>query len=331
MTKIFITLDYELFFGKKSGSVENCIIIPTEKLISILNTKNIKASFFVDSGYLLKLEELMDDFPVLKKDYNKITFQLRSLSNEGHDLQLHIHPHWEDSYFDGKKWIFNTSRYRISSFNQNEIEEIVRKHKLIIQKFAKNKVFAFRAGGWCIQPFYKLKKAFIKNNIWLDSTVFKNGKNSTKTHYYDFVGAPEKSIWKFDEDPLVETKQGFFTEIPISSVKVSPLFFWFFAFFKKFGGKYHKSFGDGVATQGTLYEKFRKLLWYSNSVVSIDGFKSILIKRAYKNYTKKNKENFVLIGHPKALSEYSLNILNKFINQKKLNFTTYSNFYKNEN
>ena len=75
MRKILITLDYELFF-LKSGSIGKCIIEPTERLLSILDKENIKASFFVDSGYILKLKEYMQSFNVLKKDYDLINQQI---------------------------------------------------------------------------------------------------------------------------------------------------------------------------------------------------------------------------------------------------------------
>jgi hypothetical protein len=79
--KILITLDYELFFGK-SGSIERTIINPTKKLISILDRHKIKASFFVDSGYIIKLKEYMQSFEVLKKDYDLITQQIKKLINK---------------------------------------------------------------------------------------------------------------------------------------------------------------------------------------------------------------------------------------------------------
>ena len=58
---IYITLDYELFFGPDSGTVENCIIEPTEQLLNIVDPLGVKFVCFVDSGYLLALEKQMRD------------------------------------------------------------------------------------------------------------------------------------------------------------------------------------------------------------------------------------------------------------------------------
>jgi len=309
---IYFTFDYELFFGSNSGSVENSIIKPTNRLIEIANKYGVAFTFFVDSGFLIKLDEYRKRFHILNEDYNKVVSQIKLLDNLGHSIQLHIHPHWEDSYFDGKKWIIDTKRYRLQQFNQEEIDNIVAKYKKVLTDIVGDKVFAYRAGGWCIQPFDKLAPAFKKHNIYLDSTVFLGGKNLSNTHYFDFRKAPKKDMWKFSKDPLIEDKNGYFSEIPISSKKLSPLFFWKFAFSKKFATKKHKIYGDGKPVGASKKDIAKMLLIPSYSVVSCDGYKSTLLESIYKEY---DKNNFVIIGHPKAQSEYSLEQIDKFISK----------------
>lgn len=322
---IFLTLDYELYFGSNSGSQERSIIYPTNRLLEILDKYNIKASFFVDSGYIIKLDEYIKKYDVLEDDFQNIISQIKSLSEDGHDMQLHIHPHWEDSYYDGTKWVIDTTRYRIHEFSEDEIDDIVYRYKKVLTDIVGDKVFTFRAGGWCMQPFGKLKNALKKHNIWLDSTVFEGGKNDSVTHYFNFINAPKKDVWKFEDDPLVENKNGYFTEIPISSYRVSPFFFWKLALAKKFGGDKHKAFGDGGAAGGSKWDKIRMLTQSTNSVVSIDGYKASYLQDAFDKF-KRNKENknFVIIGHPKAMTEYSLEKLEEFIKHNlDSNFTTY--------
>ena len=53
---IFLTYDYELFFGESTGSVDKCMIEPTNQLLKIAKEFNIKMTFFVDVGYLIKLK-----------------------------------------------------------------------------------------------------------------------------------------------------------------------------------------------------------------------------------------------------------------------------------
>ena len=326
--KILITLDYELFFGE-SGTPEKCIIEPTKHLVNIANKYNFKCVFFVDAGYLVKLKKEYLRFPKLREDYELVTSQIKELSDSGHEIQLHIHPHWEDSFYDGNRWIFNLNRFRLSDFEYQDIDRIVYEYKSELEELSGKKVFAYRAGGWCIQPFNKTKDVFIKNGISMDSTVFFNGSNSTKTQWFDFTKAPNKSFWKFDTDPCIENDKGYFTEIPISSVKVSPVFYWKFIFLKFFGKDKYKSYGDGSSSGMSKLQIIKMLLLPSYSVVSMDGFKASLLKRALSE-RKKNSENdnFVVIGHPKAFSKYSLNEFDDFLASalsKENSIITYKN------
>jgi len=328
MSNILITLDYELFFGSKVGTLENCILTPTSKLVDILNRYGVKATFFVDSGYLVKLEELKGQFPILEKEYDAISSQIKALDRDGHSIQLHIHPHWEDSTFNGKRWIIDTKRYRLHQFSDSQIDDIVYRYKRVLTNMVGDKIFAYRAGGWCIQPFAKIKNALKKHNIYLDSTLFKNGKNDSHTHYFNFRGMPEKTEWRFEDDPLEEKEDGFFKEIPISDYRLSPLFFWKLVYFKKFGGAEHQTFGDGLAAGGSQLDKLRMLTRYTHSVVSIDGYKSSFLEKAYQSFLKRRDyKNFVIIGHPKSMSQYSLKKLERFIlKNKNRNYITIRSF-----
>lgn len=323
MRKILITLDYELFFGQ-SGSVEKSIIEPTEKLLSILDKYSVKASFFVDSGYIIKLKEYMQDFEVLIKDYDLITQQIQRLSSEGHDIQLHIHPHWEDSFYDGENWIFDISRYKLSDFSELEIDDIVSRYSKALVDLTQIMPTTFRAGGWCIQPFNKIANALSKHGIFIDSTVYPNGKNETTEKSFDFSDSPIKNNWRFSNDPLVENEHGKFLEIPISSVSTSPLFYLQFIWFKLFGGKNHKPIGDGFAISNSRKQIFKLLLKTSFSVASIDGYKASLLDRC----ARQNKMQLVLIGHPKSFTSYSLKELDSFISKRIYDsiFKTYSSY-----
>lgn len=317
--KIFFTFDYELFFGKNSGSLNNCIINPTNELIKIANKYNVKFIFFVDSGYIIKLDEYRKKYPILNTDYENIISQIKLLSEQGHDIQLHIHPHWEDSFYNGERWNIDTTRYRLHQFNEQEIDDIVFRYKNVLTDLIGNKVFAFRAGGWCIQPFEKISKALMKYNIWLDSTVYKNGLALSSTHYMDFRNMPEKSRWKFSNNPLVEDKNGFFTEIPISSYKLNPVFYWKFALTKKISTSKHQIFGDGTPVGTSKKAIIKALTKSSYSVVSCDGYKSSFLFNAYNYYLDNKYSDFVIIGHPKALSKFSLDKIDKFVAKYKSN------------
>ncbi|MBA3705255.1 MAG: hypothetical protein H0W84_04970 [Bacteroidetes bacterium] len=322
---IYITLDYEIYFGENHGTVEKCIIYPTSELIRISEKHNIHFSFFVDCGFILKLDEYRKKFPQLEKDYKAITDQVKHLSLTGHDIQLHIHPHWEDSYYNGERWIIDVKRYKLVDFNETEIADIVFRYKKVLSDLTGRIVFAYRAGGWCMQPFDKLKKAFLENNITMDSSVFRNGHYISENYNYDFRNAPDKDIYRFEEDPATENQNGYFTELPISAIKNSPLFFWQLFLLGRKNPYLHKPLGDGKPISAPGQRK-KLLTQYTNNTISIDGYNAHLLEKALKGLKKKNFNHMVVIGHPKALSRYSIQKLEEFVeeNKTKHNFTTYA-------
>ena len=322
---IYITLDYELYFGEKHGTVYKCIIFPTNELIKIAEKYNVRFTFFIDAGFLLKLDEFRSKYPTLEEDYKAVTEQIKYLSETGHDIQLHIHPHWEDSYYNGLNWIFDLKRYKLVDFNEIEIEDIVSKYKKVLTDLTGKKIFAYRAGGWCLQPFGKLKSAFIKNEISFDSSVFKNGFYTSKHYSYDFRSAPDKDLYRFEEEPEIENTIGYFTELPISAIKNSPFFFWKLFLLGRKNPYLHKPLGDGIAMPAPGQRK-KMLSRYTNCTVCIDGYNAKLLQKALMQLQKKKFKQMVVIGHPKALSRYSIQKLEEFVNKNcnKNNFTTFT-------
>jgi hypothetical protein len=325
---IFITLDYEIYFGENHGTVEKCIIYPASELIRIAEKYDVRFSFFVDCGFILKLDEYRKKFPQLESDYKVITEQVKYLADTGHDIQLHIHPHWEDSFYNGEKWIIDVKRYKLADFNETDIADIVYRYKKVLTDITNKHIFTFRAGGWCLQPFSKLKKSFVENGIALDSSVFRNGFYSSEQYSYDFRNAPDKDIYRFENEPEIEVRDGYFTELPISAIRNSPLFFWKLFLLGRKNPYLHKPLGDGRAMAAPGFRK-KLLTKFTNNPVSVDGYNANLLEKSLGRLLKRNFEYMVVIGHPKALSRYSIQMIEEFVkkNKNKHNFATYSKMF----
>lgn len=315
---IYITLDYELFFGSESGSAEHCIIRPTEALLEIAEHYGIKLNCFVDTGYLLALEKQKGAYTQLKKDLEQVSGQISYLSEKGHGMELHIHPHWEDSYFNGQRWVFDTGRYKLADFSDEDVREIVSRHTAILTKISGRSPVAYRAGGWSAQPFRPIGDALAENGIFIDSTVYPGGYYESSHQTFDFRAVPPfKTHYRFSDDLVAEDPEGLFTEFPIAAHRVSPAFFWRFAWEKLRKAQKHRAFGDGKAISLSKEGIFEKLTRSSVSVASIDGFKSRYLSATFGKYQRHNNNqgNFVIIGHPKAFTPYSLRKVQDFISQ----------------
>ena len=322
--RILLTYDYELFFGEPTGTVEKCIIEPTNEIRKIAARHNVKMVFFVDVGYLKQLEQFKN-VEAVQLEHQKVEAQIKQLVAEGHDCQLHIHPHWEDSSHDGQQWIMKTDRYKLDDFDDDSIYRIVSEYKKILERWTGKAVHTYRAGGWCLQPFSRMKKAFSDNGLKQDSTVFPGGKFTAGNYYYDYTPAPDESNWRFDNDLCQPTENGEFIEYPISSQFYSPLFFWRLFILGRLKPKHHKPMGDGypMSSPGLRKKMLTKGMLLS---ASMDGYFVTKMSKVIRTNEQKRFTETVFLGHPKACTKFALNKLNTFITKTKVThqFVTFS-------
>lgn len=324
--QVMLTFDYELFFGEHTGTVRKCMLEPTDRLLDLSEKYRIPMTFFVDVGFLMKLDQYQDTFPELSEEYRSISAQIHRMQQLGCDIQLHIHPHWEKSQYDGKKWLVHTDGcYKLSDFPQAEIDRIIRSYYDFLVNLTGTKPKAFRAGGWCVQPFSLLKNTFREKGIRFDSSVFPGGKFES-THYdFDFTSvARYTSSYPFDSDVCVRDESGSFLEVPIASWNFSPLFYWRLYGWGRLFPKRHKMMGDGlfVAQPGRKKSVLTNYTW---NHVSSDGYYASMLTKQAAYYRQKQVDVFVVIGHPKGMTLFSLEKLESFI-RKNRNRDSFVNF-----
>ena len=284
-------------------------------------------TFFVDIGYLIKAKEFSNTSPNLKIDLDAVESQLKEIVATGNDIQLHIHPHWERSVFSNGKWHIQVDgAYKLSDFTEDEKRRIVFEYKDYLDQLIGYKTKAFRAGGWCIQPFDKLENIFREANIKYDSSVFSGGKFSSSHYAFDFSNAPKKSSYRFQDDVCKEDEKGEFIEFPISSMNYSPFFFWRLYILGRLFPKQHKMLGDGkfLAQPGRKQAVLFNFTW---NHISTDGYYISKLNTYLLRSLKNGHKHMVAIGHPKSMTNYSFRKLSNFLEEhhKTNNFETFNN------
>ncbi len=314
---IFLTFDYELFFGEVSGSVDKCMLEPAEELIRLTEKHNIKLTFFWDVGHYVALKEKSEHHSTLLNDKEKIENQIRKLTELGHDVQLHIHPHWEKAEFVEGAWKMNLEKhYKFSDFNKEERISIFRKYYQTLTEVIGKNTSAFRAGGWCIQPFAHFKSLFQEHNIRFDSSTMPGVKWISDQYQLDFTRLQSSEPFRFSSDECEEDDNGEFMEYPIASTYYSPWFFWKLYVLGRLFPEKHKMWGDGnfVAQPGGKKESLTKGKIHH---ASSDGYFASQLQHILNLKKNLGNSTLVVIGHPKSLTRYSLGKLDEFIAQNK--------------
>lgn len=306
--KVYFTWDYELYFGRPTGSAENCMIKPSQQLLGMVKKYALPMTFFVDCGYLLRLREQQHKYAALRHEYEAVCRQIDDIVRSGSEVQLHIHPHWEDSFYNGREWVMHVNRYKLADFSKEEAASIITSYTTLLREISGQPVNAYRAGGWCMQPFSHIAEALHQNGIRIDSSVFKGGYFQSDLYAYDFRNCPSAELWRFNEDPCVKEANGRFLELPISNYTLSPLFFWKLFILGRLKPDIHKPVGNGKPVPSPGMRK-KYLTSFTNHYVSAEGYFVNQLPAALRN---PNRTMLNVLGHPKACTPYSLHYLDRF-------------------
>ncbi len=311
--KVLITLDYELFLGQKTGTIENCLIKPMSLLSETLLKYDGRFTIFVDATYLLRLKQLSSTHSQLQHDFNRIVNHLRLLKEQGHDIQLHIHPHWAHSDYNNGAWITDTGHYKLKDLSRTEAIQLTQDAKDFLDEIIGSKTTVFRAGGFSAQPTPLLTDIFLATGLVADSSVIPGACYNSPQQEYDFSSAPtQKSIYRFESDICIHSAKGQFTEIPISMYRVPPIFHWGLVYNRFAKQSKHVPYGDGISVKTTTNSILSRLLWWQNCHTTIDGYKINFLEKAYKKAKKDGKEAITVLGHPKLATPFSVMKLDEF-------------------
>ena len=342
MKELILSIDYEVFLGKITGGVKECMIDPTNKLSKILKKNNSKMTVFWDILHYYKILEFQNDFKELKEDRILLENQIIDLVKEGHDVQLHLHPHWLDATYENGEWRFDYNRFSLHNLSLdgdvqdiNTIEGCISITKKILENIVRKvkpeyKVTTFRAGGYLIEPFNDLSKALLNNGIYIESTVCPDFTNDNDIFSFNFTSYPKKTYYKFNTNLSLENNEGCFWEIPIRTVKIPTLWNIYFTILRKL--KYpdlegeRKGIGAGYSissTQTSQISKIIKLLTYPKVIqLSTDSN----FKEKFDYSIKKVPKYSNMILHPKLLNSHTINLIKEYINFNKIKFNSISDF-----
>ena len=209
---LILTVDYELF-GNGSGCLEACVLQPSGQIMNIVEPFKAPVTFFVEALEFMALSRELND--------NRAPQQLKQALQQGHDMQLHIHPQWINPVYDSSNnWQVDNTRWRIGDLGGNEAYDVLQQAKSWLEtEIAENtsnyRCLAFRAGGWCIQPSSHIIQSLLELGFALDSSVAPGQWRAGKGEWSDFRRAPDLPIWKVRQDVLNVATDGLY-EVPIA-------------------------------------------------------------------------------------------------------------------
>jgi len=325
---ILFTFDYELFLGKRSGTIDKCVIEPTQKILDLFSLNGFSwAIFFVDTTWLLRMREVALVNSNVKKDYEKVEKQLNYILKSGHYIFPHLHPHWVNAIYlpNINQWqLTDYAKYRFHKLDKGERELLFDSSIQILKDIlgSEYKPIGYRAGGWSIQPFEDFEPLFRKHGILYDFSVLPGNKCISTGQHYDFSDVNFTSPYRFSKDVIVSGK-GDFVEFPISTIEMSSIGSVVNKVLLKYlawTGDLSRGNGNGIVTE-TLEQSGNK-----KEMVSIELLNSVKLPMYLKFL--ENNSYMQFISHPKMLTPHNISVFERFV---KIVFQTYdvnTDFFK---
>lgn len=331
MLYICLTFDYELFLGKNNFTEKEILFDPTAKLAKMLSQENVPATFFADICSAIQYQKVG-----LKEYTGDFERQLQELYAEGHDVQLHIHPHWlKSSYADGT-WRFDYKSYRIHSFGFDREKEnnnvydvlqmgIERLNAILNRVDDKYQCIAYRAGGFALQPHKELVEALYDSGIKVDSSIAPHLSSESKTNFYNYEEKNMQANWwispdhEWWENASQDPKALY--EIPIATENKNPLLFGLRRALKPDTIKLSLGQKKGSYVNSEEGRSGRTNIWKYLSgynAISLDAYQADFLYRQILRYYREHecgkKDVYAaVIGHPKLVTDIYVQNAKKFI------------------
>jgi hypothetical protein len=330
--QVLFTFDYELYLGAKSGSVNKCVLEPTERMLGIFAGHKARGIVFVDTTWLMRLKEVSGKYEKAKLDYDKVISQIRAMAKAGHYIFPHLHPHWLDATYieDTNQWtLTDYSKYRFNAINKEQRDFIFHESVTILKEailpINPNYIpIGYRAGGWSIEPFEDFEPYFRQYGIQYDFSVLSGRKIQSSTRSFDYSKAEFDLPYKFSNSVSVP-QNGDFAELPISNIKISPLI----AQLNRILEKYlwlnnDRGSGDGAGV--VVSDGYTSGSEKASEMISIELLTTMKLS-AYLDFLKKHRY-MQFISHPKMLSQHNIITFEKFINTVFKKYEVETDFLK---
>lgn len=325
--KILLTFDHELPLGGIYTDFNDALFKPTDELIRTANDLKVPINLFTDVLAYDKFKSVnRTDYTAPYQD------QLRRAIGEGHDVQLHLHPHWIDTIIDGYK--FNTSdQYALGNF----VNEVADRSLLSIVKngvstlmeligSSSYRCVAFRAGGYALSPApEEVISALLQSGLKIDSSISAGYYFDSNISKVDFTKVPAKANWYLSNDGNFskEGHSGLY-EIPIPSINKTLLEIPTFVKMRFLKHRIPANRGYMIHAspiKPRLADRLKKIqstrmLTFDNYTYS-KGYLMRILDNHIKQYLGEEDMYLSAIGHPKSMGAYSLELFSEFVQKAR--------------
>jgi hypothetical protein len=199
MTTTYLALvdDWELS-GNGSGDVRRLQFEPMSRLVGIYNRLGIHGSFNAEVMQQITFRQHQDQHKELKVLADEWDDAVRETFRQGHDIQLHIHPQWQNAEYRDGRWKL-TADWSILNYSREAARQMLHRGKEYLENLLKGidpnyRCVSFRSGAWCIAPSPHMLDLLVELGIVFDMSIVAGVKYDTRNIKLDYTGCEEEFL-----------------------------------------------------------------------------------------------------------------------------------------
>jgi hypothetical protein len=345
-----VSADYEVFLGRNFLTAEEVLFEPAQRMIDICDELEVPVTFFADVCSVWAHRKYG-----LSEYVKSFERQLKSAVQGGHDVQLHLHPHWLKSSHVGGEWYVATDQMYLNELGYEEGEEsapvVIGKGIRYLEELLKPvspdyRCYAFRAAGLALQPDENnLIATLLNNGIHIDSSVARNVRLKMDTIEIDYTRMPTEANWYMAPETGIRcpADSGLF-EVPVATFKSSLIVRIGFLWRRALSVSMRRGSGISRTERQTPMANLLSLLRYNWRYVSTDpwflfscdtkGLNLKMLLDGLEDYLGRHAQTDVvclsMINHPKMMFSQQFDLLRALIEelcsryQENIRFVTFA-------
>jgi hypothetical protein len=335
-----LTFDYEISLGRNLLPLDKVLFEPTSRVLEICRRLSAPATFFPDvcsvwAHRTAGLDEYADKFES----------QMKAAMAAGHDVQLHLHPHWLDSTYQDGEWLISTDRMYLHELGFGDGESsagaLIKRGVGYLQDLLRPvrpnyRCLAFRAAGLALQPNEReIIKTLIDNGVLVDSSITKGLKMKIDTIWNDYSRVPASANWYMNSEFGIEKEANDgILEIPVASFRSSIPAQMGFLIRRAMSVRQIRGTTLSRARRQSRMANMRTMIlqnlryvtgrpWF---LLSFDtkGFSLSMLLDGLGHYLARHKNDEIIIAcilnHPKLLFDDQMDLMAKFIEESRRKF-----------
>lgn len=341
--RLFLTFDHELPLGSLTTTYQKALFEPTEKLFGSAAKNDVPVTLFTDILCARRYQQWdRQGF------YEPYSTQLQKAIALGHDVQLHLHPHWLTSGYENG--VVNPSMdYSLANFKNksgHSIGEIVSNGIELLGEICRKantqyKVLAFRAGGYNIEPESEdIFAQLAKNGVLYDSSVVLKYYFVSSLSLVDFRKIPSLPNWLIGPDGnFRHPADSGILEISVAAIPKTPFEIPTRFKLKHYADRAPENHGSMLheGKPGSRIQQLRmlfsaRMLTFDNHTLSA-GYLMRILDYNVRKFRNFETLNLATCSHPKTMGNYSFLLMERFIELARrkypdIEFSTFERFNK---